>query len=152
MSNISTILDRIYVVLDTLLPSGSSYTRLTNAYDLEDNPEHLTRLGYGLLVGSSNQLDTEFHVKTVQQSLSVVLTRNIIKINTNNSPVDMAIKAILEDANTIEKAFYNVNQLEIGQSIEDVDVIGSSAITYYKGDTNFISLEIEFNFTISENL
>lgn len=149
MSKITTILDRCYEVLAEIYPNKR---RLLNAYDLDDNPKHILTDGYGLRVGSSSPELTEFHVKNKVQIISLVLTREILKVNGDITPTDLAVKAILEDVNTFELKFYNVNQLEIEPSIENIELGTTGEINYFKQETNFISIESEINFSISEIL
>lgn len=152
MSNITTIYDQI---INTTLPGlyGSGYSRIPDAYDLLDNSDLFLRQGYGLKIGPGNPEELEFKSKWINQSFSVVLTREIIKLEEDATYVDTAIKAMLEDVNSGQKIFYNNNQLGIESNIEKIDLGGVSPIEYFKGDKkNFISIEYEIIITIREDL
>ena len=149
MSNVSTIYDRVLVVLASIY---SAKTRLTNSYDLEDNASHLLENGYGLKIGSSVPNDAEFHNKSFSQSMTIVLTSEVFRLESDATAVDTIIKNLLEDVNTGQKTFYNINQIEIEASVRDIDLGSVSDIQYFKGDTNFISVEYEIIFQIEENL
>lgn len=151
MSKVTTIYDQI---INTTLPAiyVTDYTRIINPYDLEDNPEHLLRQGYGLKVGSQSPLELEFKSKYVQQSYSIVLTREVLKLEADITDTDTQVKALMEDVNTGQLEFYNNNQIGIEASIEDIELGPVSAVEYFTGNTNFVSMEYEIILTIREDL
>ena len=150
MSKISTVYDEVLSVLGNLYPDK---TRLTNAYDLDDNVDPLLRDGYGLKVGTGTPVDSEFKNFSVDRSFSVVLTREVVRTEDNSTAVDSDVKALLEDVVTGQKDFYNVDQIDIPNSIEKIDLGPISAVEYFKNDrSNFISMEYELIIQVTENL
>jgi len=151
MSNITTIYDQILVKLDEIYPSPA--LRIPDAYDLPSNPEQFLRNGYGLKVGDGTPEESEFKSKTEARTFIIVLSREILKIETDVSPVDVAVKAMLEDINTGQKIFFNVNQIDINASIENIALGRCSEVVYFKsGDSNFISMEYDIIISIQETL
>lgn len=149
MSNISIIHDRILTVLAT---QYSSRLRMVNPYDPQDNPNHILKSGYGLRVGQQNPIDQEFHNKAVEQTFTVVLTNEIYTIENQTSPTDTAIKAMLEDINSGQKLFYNINQIEIADNVDDIDLGSVSPVSYLNSETRFLLMEYDLIFTITETL
>lgn len=154
MSNFSTIYDQL---LDTTIPNLTGFTtktRIANPYELTDNDEGNMRDGYGLVVGDSVETATQYFCdKTmVSQQLGIVLARVVITTPHNATPLETATKAMIEDAVTLRKDFYNADQLTIPSNIEKITFLNRTGIEFFSDEFSFITTTVNFLFDIKENL
>lgn len=151
MSNISTLYDTLLSTLSTLLPSSSDYTRIPNASNLEDNIIQFLRQGYGLIYSGSTQEPSEFCNFAIDHNFAVVLTREVIKTESQTDQLDTVNKALLEDAYKLQNDFYNVDKLGIPDSITRLNLGSVSGITdVIIGKKYFKSIEVNFNILVTE--
>ena len=150
MSNITTVHNTIISTLATLFPNK---TVIPNAYDLEQNPSPLLRDGYGLKIGSSTKEDGEFCDYLYTQEYIVVLTKEILRTDEDDTQINVNGLAILEDVHTIRKDFYNVDQVGAEANIRMVELGSTTDLNFNPRDGfNFASMEASFLFTIEETL
>jgi hypothetical protein len=150
MSKISTTHDAILSNLAALYPTKS---RIPNPYSLSDNNKRFLTNGYGLRVESADFQEFEFCNFVVQRVFTVVLTKEIFRLDSDTGVTDVAVKELLEDVYEVQKLFYSYNELGIEASILKVDIGSVSAIETFLGDKqNFLSMTASFNFQIRESL
>lgn len=151
MSKISTIYDQLSsVTVPALLPN---HTRFANAYSLEDNMDGLLVIGWGFKIGSSTPFASDFKSFNNIRTFSIIITREIIELESQFDTLDTVSKNLLEDVYILQKDLINVDQIEIEESIEQIQAGGVSGIEFIAGDKfNFAFLEADFLINIRENL
>jgi hypothetical protein len=150
MSKISTVYDQVLTELGTLF---SGKTRIPNAYSLVDNNFQFLRDGWGLKIGTSSPAESEFKSFNRSHTFSVVLSREVIRTDSDADPIDVVTKAILEDVYTLERRFMDYDQLSIEADIEIIEQGNNSGIEFFIGDDfSFASIEADFNINIRENI
>ena len=149
-SKISTIYDAVVTELSTIF---STKTRLPNAYDLENNPHNMIRDAYGLRIDSSDLYRPEFRTSGQARQFTILLTREVIRTDTNATLIDTEAKAILEDLNTLILEMEKSDQLLVNSSIDRVSFAGSSGIELFGASrSQFISIEAIFSIEYKETL
>lgn len=151
MSKVSTIYDQLVdVTIPAVLPN---HTRIPNAYSLEDNSDNFTRQGWGLRVGTSTPAESEFKAFNNERTFTIVLTREIIRLDSDSDTVDTAVKLLLEDVYELQKRLLNPDQIAIESDVEQIDISNVSGIEFVTGDKfNFAAIEADFLINIRENL
>lgn len=150
-SNITTVYNTTKTAINTLI--GTGRTRIPNPYNLEANNKSYLENGWGLKVGSKVQRDGEFGTFVVDQILTVVLTRQIKRLETDSTSQDAIFVAMLEDVYTLQKDFYNNDEMGMPNNVRMISLGTVSGIEPFLTDKlNFFGLEAEFIFTIAETL
>ncbi len=150
MSKISTVYDQVLTELNTLF---STKTRIPNAYSLIDNNDNFLRDGWGLVLGSSSPAPSEFKSFNREFTFTVVLSREVIRLDSDSATIDTVSKALLEDAYTMERRFMDYDQLSIEADIEIIRQGNNSGVEFFIGDNfSFASLEADFIINIRENI
>lgn len=152
MSKISTIYDSLLSSLDTLFPSGSSYTRIPDVYSVENNSDVYTRKGYGLRIESTGMLVGEdgvsMHNILFSPVVTVIFSREIIEKADSPTSKDSAIKSILEDINTIATTWTDHN--EVSDAVVNI-LPQASNISFVRPEKkNFIFCEVNFEVSYTE--
>lgn len=151
MSKVSTIIDAVDTRLDSLF--SASKIKIPNPYSLEDNNEMFLREGYGFKIGTASVEASEFCNYAYSLNFIVVITKEVLKLDSDNAVYKTASKALLEDLKTLQDNMLGYSQLNQGDSIELIRFEGSDGIEFIKNDkSNFIFLEASFSFVIRENL
>jgi len=151
-TKISTILDQLKdVTLPALFPNK---TEIPNAYSLIDNNDRLLKDAWGIRVNTGGTADyNTFNTTAVRQEISIVLSREVVRLEHDNDPLHDATKLILEDALILRKDFLHISEIDIEGSIEKIDWNQNTGIEFVSGDNfNFIFTEVIFSFEISEDL
>ena len=147
-SNITTIYNRIIEVMDGLFPNK---TRVPYPYAMERNNNRLMNDGYSVSVGSASFEEFETCRFMVSRSITISFTREMFKLDSSSSEIDQRVLGMMEDIVKVQRAFYNYNELDIPASIARVDIVGTSDPQEINVDkSNFLMMEAEFNFFISE--
>jgi len=149
-SKVSDIYDRIIVVLAALYPNK---TRIPYPYAIERNNARFMIDGYGFKVGPAvfEELETCGFVNS--RTVGIVFTRDVFKLDSSASELDGIIKDMLEDVYTVQKSFYNYNELDIPAKIAKVDIVDvSEPIEIVAEKSSLLSMEATFNFWIYEKL
>jgi len=150
MSKVSTIYDACLTTLATLF---STKTRIPNPYSLPDNHQPLLVNGYGLRVDSSTQVSGEFCNFVTDRTFTIIVTRELIKLDSKQDGFDTVIKNLLEDVYTIQKRFYNVDTLGLTNTIDNVVLASTSnVLEVNSGKFNFLAVEVPVIVTIREAL
>jgi hypothetical protein len=150
MSKITTVYDGILTSLGTIF---SEKTRIFDAYDLPSNPEHVIRDGYGIRKGGTDFGSAEFCSFRDDHGFTIVLTREVIRHDSELTPVDDQVKALLEDAFEVRERFYRFDKLGLPSDIENVTLGSVGAVeTFIGGSNKFFSITADFVFQVRENL
>lgn len=145
--NVSTVYDAILTRMASLFPSK---TRIPNAYSEEDNHEHLLRDGYGLRYDGESLVQGQFNTISNEHLFTIILTRELIRVDPDTAEFDIIVKGLLDDMSTIRKDFYEVDGLGT-VSAEMITPNASTAITQVFGQkNNFFKIETTFNIKINE--
>lgn len=149
---ITSVYDDMLTRLATLLPSLSGWSRLPNAYAVQDNPLTFLQQGYGLAVAETTNTK-QLLSKTMSQSrlFRVVLSRQVYATDLDVSGFDSAAKQLLEDARTIMGDFEQTTTLNNGQW--SAEFVQDSGIQFVNAEKeNFIYIEVLFSVRIFETL
>jgi hypothetical protein len=150
MSKISTVTDTILLKLAELFPTK---TRIPNAYSLVDNNKQFLTDGYGLRIGSAEFNEFEFCNFVVNRTFTIVLTREMFRIDSDTEATDAIVKELLESVYSVQSLLYSYNELGIEESILKVDIGSVSGIeTFYNEKQNFLSMTCDFQIQIKESL
>jgi hypothetical protein len=150
MTKISNIYDALLTRVAILFPTK---LRIPNAYSLASNGDPFLRDGWGLKVNSSNYYEMEFNTYANDRQFSVVLTREIIKTDTQTSQIDAVSKLLLEDVNTLQKELINPSQLGILDSIQIINLGSTTGINeVFTNNEKFLTIELVFNVKLSEDI
>lgn len=150
MSKISTVYDALITELEALFPSK---TRIPYAYSLADNNARFLINGYGLTVGSSNFEQFEFCNFMNARDITVVVTKEVFRTDSDAQVIDDITKDLLEDIYEVQKLFYSYNELNVPNDIAKVDIGSVSAVEEVtSGKQSFLSMAASFQFLIIESL
>ncbi len=150
MSKISTIYNKIITELEALYPNK---TRIPYPYSLADNNARFLINGFGFQVGSSSFEQFEFCDFMNNREVTIVLTKEVFRTDSDAIVVDDIAKALLEDVYNVQKLFFSYNELGIESDIAKVDIGSVSAIEeVLSGKQSFLSMSASFNFYILEKL
>lgn len=154
MSNFSTIFDQLVGTTIPGLTGFSTKTQIPNPYALEENDINQLKNGWGIIIGDASESEFQvFKNTTVSQDIGIVLTREVRKTQNNKTPLETATKAIVEDAVSIRKDFYNADQLTIPSNIENITFTGRDAIEQLDAEQFYIiTTTVNFAFQIAETI
>jgi len=149
MSNISTVYDRLIVVIAALF---TSKMRISNPYDLANNADIVLKDAWGLKMAAAGTSEISlypFHSEA--REFSVVLCRKVHKLREDADALDAPIKALMEDVKALTCAMVNGSQLSIPNSVGKIDFISSSGVEFTRtGKQDNISTEVKFRIDIME--
>ena len=149
-SKISSVYDAIVSELEALYPNK---TRIPYPYSLTDNNARFLIDGYGFTIGSANFEQFEFCNFMTSREVTVVITKEIFRTDSDAITVDDVAKALLESVYEVQKLFYSYNELNVPSDIAKVDIGSVSAVEeVISGKQSFLSMSASFNFFILENL
>lgn len=148
-TKISTIYDDLLTELAAIFPNKE---RIPNAYDPSDNPVLSIRDGYGLRIDAATATQRDFCTFSRFRNFTVILTREVIKTEFSVTPLDTAIKAMLDDVYTLQKELLGADQFGSSANIDIVNVGGFTGIEFFNFEkTNFITSEVAFSIQVSDN-
>lgn len=149
-SKISSVYDAIVSELEALYPNK---TRIPYPYSLTDNNARFLIDGYGFTIGPASFEQFEFCNFMTSREVTVVITREIFRTDSDAITVDDVAKALLESVYEVQKLFYSYNELNVPSDIAKVDIGSVSAVEeVISGKQSFLSMSASFNFFILENL
>lgn len=150
MTKISEVYDAVLNELTVLYPNK---TKIPNPYSLTDNQQQFLRDGYGLIVESSSRVESEFKSIVLEYSMTVILTNEIVRTDSDDELIDITAKALLEDIFAGQKRFFQVDELGISDKIRIIELGASASYeTFVAGNNNFISGSYELLIQIKEEL
>ena len=131
MSKVSTIYDRLRVVIPTIT-GFSDKKEITNPYSLEDNNINILREGWGLAIGESTPTPGEYNAFNEERTFNIIVTQEVKYTDHNLDPRITVEKAVLEDSYNLKKEILNNNQLNIPSDIEIILPGGSTGIEFFQ--------------------
>lgn len=150
MSNVSTIYSQIVTKLGEVFPT---HTRIPYAYSLPDNNSNFLKKSYGLTVGPANFVESEFCNRVSQREVTVIFTREVLRVDSDFAPIDMIVNELLEDVNTVQGLFFSYEELGIEVNILKVDIEGVSGIEeVLANNAKFLTMAASFSIQIKESL
>jgi hypothetical protein len=150
MSKVTAVYDALVLELSSLFPNK---TRIPYAYSLGDNNARFLIDGYGLSIGASNFEQFEFCNFMNARDVSVVLTREVFRTDSDASVIDSVTKELMESVYDVQKLFYSYNELGVPNDIAKVDIGSVSAVEeVLSGKQSFLSMTATFQFYIIESL
>jgi hypothetical protein len=150
MSKISTVYDAILAELAALYPEK---TRIPYPYSLVDNNARFLSDGFGVTIGPSSFEQFEFCDFMTVRDVSVTVTKEVFRTDSDYAIIDDITKSLLEDIYKVQKLFYSYNELNVPNDIAKVDLGAVSAVEeVVSGKQSFLSMSATFNFFIIEKL
>ena len=150
MSKVSSVYDALIIELASLYPNK---TRIPYAYSLADNNARVLINGFGLTIGSSSFEPFEFCNFMNAREVSVVVTKEVFRTDSDAQVIDDITKSLLEDIYEVQKLFYSYNELGVPNDIAKVDIGSVSAVEEVNsGKQSFLSMTATFQFFIIESL
>lgn len=148
MSKITPVYRGVMEKLAEIFPQKSL---IPDPYDLKNNVDNLLTEGYGLKVGGDNPVTTDWCSFSNARTFTVVFTREMVATASNpDIPNDTSL-LLLEDIYESRHLMNSPDRLGITQ-IDNVELGGSTPVTeVFVGKRKFLSMECDFNITISEN-
>lgn len=154
MSNFSTIFNELVGTTIPGLTGFSGKTEIANPYALELNDFNTLRDGWGIVIGDSSDSEyQEYKFTIIEQEISFVLTRVVRSTRHNVTPLQTALKAMIEDAITMRIDLLNDDQITIPSNIYKIDFLGRTAVEFLDAEEwNIITTTNNFMFSIRETL
>jgi len=150
MSKITTVYDTLLAAILLIFPEK---TKLNDPYTLTDNPEHLLRDGYGMRKTATELGIAELCNISDVHGFEVALCREIVRTESQDVPLDVEVKGLLEDAFELRERLYRYDELGISTDITSIDLGGVSGVeSFISGKGKFISVVIAFNVQVTENI
>lgn len=147
-TKISTVYDYYITTLGTTL--FSSKNRIPNPYSLEDNSIHFLKDSWGLRMGGETFFRAEMCNISHLHNFIVVLSREVIRQDHDETSFDTAIKAMKEDVFTLREFFYDVDNMN--SNIDKIDLGATDQVNFFiAGKTNFIYTETTISTVIRED-
>lgn len=147
MTKISNVYDAILTELTAVFPNK---IRIPNAYAPEQNPVQFLRDSWGLKVDPAEPTQRDFTVYSRFRNFTIILTREVIKTDIQTAQMDTAVKAMLEDLNTLQKEFLGPDQFNTASNIDIANVGAFTGIEFFIFEkSNFITSEISFSIQVS---
>jgi len=151
MSNVSLAFDAARTAIGTLFPN---MTELPNPYSVEDNNQMLLENGWGLKFGASTVSPFEVLKETTSIiEFVVVLSTQIIRLDSDVEAIHTQMKALFEDEVTLRKDFLNPDQLQAQPNIRKIEWTSTSEpLEIQVSRFNFKYIEVNFSFDLAENI
>jgi hypothetical protein len=133
MTVISTSYDALIVLVGATL--GSTWVRLTNPDELQNNFDSFLRGGWGVLADSTTNTNRQLcSRKSFSRSYTVILCVEFFGANTTYTEQDDSIKKILEAATSVAIAIENDQTLAVS---------GGHVVANYIGDSGIVPIELD---------
>jgi hypothetical protein len=150
MSKVTAVYDALVQELETLYPNK---TRIPYPYSLQDNNLRFLIDGYGMTIGSSTFEQFEFCNFMNARDVSVVITKEVFRTDSDAHVIDDITKSLLEDIYEVQKLFYSYNELGVPNDIAKVEIGSVSEVEeVISGKQSFLSMTASFQFFIIESL
>ena len=149
MSKITTVYDELLTILSTIFPEKK---RIYNPYSLTDNPQHNLRDSYGLLKTTTDRVDAEFKGFTDSHGFKVVLTKEVVRMESQTDQVDDVHRELIEDAFELRERIYRYDKLGLTSEVVNTEIGSVSGVEqFYNEKAKFVSISIDFNILVNEN-
>lgn len=150
MSNISLAIDSIVTKMGDTFTAKS---KIPNPYSLKDNPKGCLDDAYGIKIGSADALEHEYGAIYMNRVITIVLTREVFRSDSDSDAFIDAQKALAEDVYSVQSLLYSYNGQGVDPSIMQVQIGSVSEMNVVNQDKqNSLAVEVNFTFTIKENL
>lgn len=145
MSTISSLYDSLITRLAVALPS---HLRLSNPYDLEQNPERFLNQGYGVAFGTGeNTKQIVDCTLSMRMDIIVSVTRQFVGQETDHDGKATVEKNLFEDQLLVIKDF--CNNITVGT----IDFNGHGGVEFIVTDkSNFLALRSTFSIIYFESI
>lgn len=149
MSLVADIYDKLHVIMSTEL---STYTRIPNAYEPNENPELFLRKGYGIGYGAGTNTNRQICDKfSIRRTYTIVLINQVYSTMTNSSSRGTFESSLMNDQKTLINAIEN--DITLTGSCINARFVGDSGIEYVDGDSNkYILIESSFDIEYLETI
>jgi len=145
MSNIADAYD---IIISELTAEFVGKTRIPNAYALEINNMMLLKNGWGLRVNEASKQNLSYCRRSMQRSFSVVVTREILRLESDQVLMDDSVVNLLEDIVLAEQRIYNATTLlDQINGVTKVDLTDSTGISFVITENHSFAF-MELNFII----
>ena len=157
MASTANVIDAIRTLIPTVT-GFSDKIEIPNPYLLEDNKEPMIRNSWGLIVGGASRAANDDpvykHYVTSEREMSIVLTRKVYDLDSNNRSLNTAAKSLLDDKdNVVKELLDNSKILETLKTGEEVVFNGDSGIEFLIADnTKFIKTQIDFTIEMVDQI
>lgn len=149
ITSITTSYNAIIERLGYIYSSNSSYTRLHDSYDLGNNKDIFLRKGYGVRYDGASIGASEFNQFSMAHIFTVVLTRELIKLESDSTPDDDVTLSLIEDVVAVQKDFYHQSELNVPDDVSNIELGEVSAIEKVNDEkVKFKTISVGFNFLI----
>ena len=149
MSKITTVYDELLTILAAIFPEKK---RIFNPYSLTDNPQHNLRDSYGLLKTTTDRVDAEFKGFTDSHGFKVVLTKEVVRMESQTDQVDDVHRELIEDAFELRERIYRYDKLGLTSEVVNTEIGSVSGVEqFYNEKAKFVSISIDFNILVNEN-
>lgn len=144
MSNITTAFDAIKSKMQTLYPTASGYSQLTNPYNIQDNPTLALMKGWGVALNSGTNSQRELSCRlSIQRTITVMFTRLSQGNELLTANKETNTKALFEDQFTL------IKELEKETSLNN-NVSGITRFVYQSDEgIGFVETDTESIFTLA---
>lgn len=148
MSRISTLLDEAHTAVSALLPN---HTRLSNPYQIEQNPDNWLDKGYAIAIGPGTNTNRKLSCQlSIERTLVITVTRKYFANDTDAARKYTTEKLLEEDQFLIVKSF------EKRSPFQTISVrsafVGDNGIQIVVPDRPFYMLQSNFVVEYFENL
>lgn len=148
MSKISTVYAALVSSVGTAF---SGKTRLSNPYQVEENPEIIRKDSYGIRVLDATREDIEFCNLSLSRSFSVVLVRQFVSLSGKEDGFDSVTSLILEDQQTLAGLLFSPSEISQSANIDRIEITNISGVQELTaGEKRYLFGEVTFNILISE--
>lgn len=139
-----TALAEIRTSIDTLFPSKSE---LVNPYDPLDNSSTFLRDGFGIGLGLSEVTNDATVYTVVDHEILVVLTKEILKTDSNPDPVFNTIRDLKQESLDLRKDLLCKNITGVSKLVYN----GDSAVELIESN-KYATITVTFTATVFEEL
>lgn len=151
MSKISNIYDAIRTAVSGKM---TGKTEIPNPYSLPDNAFQFLKNGYGIKIGEGSLgVLNVYREDSESRIFTVILTREVFKMDTDPTGLVSGVKYLIEDARTIKNDLLAFDQIALPADIQKIDFVSASGIEFIGADKfNLIYNEISFSVEYSETI
>lgn len=151
MSKISNIYDAIRAAVAAKM---TGKTEIPNPYSLSDNAFQFLKNGYGVKIGEGgNGVLNVYREDNESRIFTIILTREVFKVDTDPTGLVTGVKYLIEDARTVKNDLLAFDQIALPTDIQKIDFVSASGVEFISADKfNLIYNEISFSVEYSETI
>lgn len=134
------MISNIITALKTIVSSVTSFTELNIVVNPEDNTKRMTNNRYGILAGELSQASGATRHYTVDQTFSILLTKDYVKLHSNDTGKRVALNDLLDLTHEIYKEILR-SKAGLPNVIMNIKDLNISEAEYFKNeDTVLITM------------